>query len=103
MVEKSQIMSKMVDSNSSRESRRESSARGPWSFVPTPFTSVAPYWRSASWGERITHFFASWSPRTDRVLIFFTALVSWMFFTPALDRCKDFSADWMFEVWLDEF
>ncbi len=41
-----------------------------------------------------------WFPLTERLIILLVAMISSVFFHPALERCRDFSFDWMAQIYL---
>ena len=88
-----------ANSTTSSDSTSGNKRRG-WHFQPEPFVACAPYYE---WplrpGEMLKHFASSWSPATDRVLILGVATLTWLFFTPALERCKELTWDWVLEIW----
>ena len=54
-------------------------------------------------GKSLRYLVSSWSLLGVRVYVLAVALLSWFYFAPALERCAEFSADWMAQIWLRNF
>ena len=51
-------------------------------------------------GQSLRHLASSWSLLGVRVYVVAVSLLSWFYFAPVLERCREFSADWMAQIWL---
>jgi len=81
-----------------------SNKRKIWHFTPQLPIKMAPYY---DWPMRpiaaILYLLKSWNPIGMRFLFLIAAFAIWHWFTPDLSRTANFSADWIFEVWLRNF
>ena len=75
-----------------------------WNYTPALPIRIAPYW---DWPMRpmasILYLLKSWNPVAMRCLFLFAAIVTWIWFTPDINRAKSLEMDWIFEVWLRNF
>lgn len=84
-----------------QETSNAKSPRSAWNHNPQLPISLAPYFDwpprpgvTARWLARM------WFPITEWVIILCIATLTWFYFTPALERCREFALDWMAEVYL---
>jgi len=54
-------------------------------------------------GPSLRYALSAWSPIGIRFPFVVTAIVSWLYFSPALERCREFGIDWMAQIWLRNF
>lgn len=82
----------------------KNSQNGSWSYQPDLNTQLPPYYR---WPPNVfkilLHMAKSWSLLDVRIHVLGFSVLVWHFFSPALERCKEFSADWIIEIWLRHF
>lgn len=75
-----------------------------WDYQPDLNTQLPPYYR---WPPNVLltlrHMAKSWSLLDVRIYVLGLSLLVWRFFSPALERCNNFSADWIIEIWLRHF
>ncbi|MDH3450550.1 MAG: sterol desaturase family protein [Gammaproteobacteria bacterium] len=75
-----------------------------WHYRPDLSDQMAPFFR---WpppaGKSLRYLVSSWSLLGARVYVLAVALLSWFYFAPALERCAEFSADWIAQIWLRNF
>jgi len=43
---------------------------------------------------------SSWLPVSDKLLIAGVSVLTWLYLTPALERCREFGIDWILEIYL---
>lgn len=76
------------------------SRRG-WIHTPPLPLQVAPYW---DWPLKplasLRYLATSWNPKAQRFFFLLMALIAWTWFTPDLERAREISFDWIFEIWL---
>ncbi len=79
----------------SREPRAE------WNHHPVLPIGIAPYFNWPPEPARIVKWLAGvWFPVTERGLIVCLSVLTWFYFTPALERCRDLAIDWVFEIYI---
>ena len=77
------------------------SARKIWNFTPDLPISPAPYWHwPAKPVAAMLYLLKSWNPVGMRCLFLLGAIVTWVFFTPDLERAETLAFGWIAEVWL---
>ncbi len=85
-----------VQASSGKRSRRRA-----WHYTPELPVVQAPYFeRPFSLGASVGYLFDVWRPFNQRFLILMIALVAWSWFTPSLERAREFQLDWMLEIGL---
>ena len=42
----------------------------------------------------------SWGLLGARIYVLGISILCWFYFAPALERCREFSADWIAQIWL---
>jgi len=76
-------------------------ARKVWHYIPQTPLAQAPYFELPfSLGESLKYLFNVWRPFNQRFLILLLAIAAWTWFTPSLERAKEFQLDWMLEIGL---
>jgi len=45
----------------------------------------------------------SWGLLSVRIYVLGLSLLTWFYLTPAIERCREFSADWIVQIWLSNF
>ncbi len=84
------------ESTPSESSRRKS----PWHFTPSLPIQSSPYFRWPMDIRAIARWMIKgWFPLTERTIILLLAIVSAVFFHPALEQCVEFSAGWMAQIY----
>ena len=78
------------------------SARPRWHFQPQDLDAqIAPYYHwPPKFGPALRYIAASWGPGGIRVYLLGLALLTWAYFAPTLERCREFGIDWMAQIWL---
>jgi len=77
------------------------SARRAWHYTPELPVTQAPYFeRPFSFGASLRYLFDLWRPFNQRFLILMVAIVAWSWFTPSLERAREFKLGWMLEIGL---
>ena len=72
-----------------------------WNFRPDLSDQFAPYFRwPPNVGGSLRYLVGSGSFLGARVYVLGIAMLSWYFFAPELERCQEFSADWIAQIWL---
>ncbi len=75
-----------------------------WNYTPALPLRLAPYWE---WPLRplasVLWLLKSWNPVAMRCLMLLAAIVTWLWFTPDIERAKTVQFGWVFEVWLRNF
>ncbi len=75
--------------------------RNAWHYTPPLPLETSPYFRWPPDPRAIVAWFIrGWLPLTERTVILVLSLLSWIFFSPALERCREFAPDWMAEIYL---
>lgn len=72
-----------------------------WNFRPDLSGQIAPYY---AWpprlGASLRYVAESWSLLGARIYVLGISILCWYYFSPALERCRDFSVDWIAQIWL---
>ena len=72
-----------------------------WNYTPTLPIGTSPYFR---WPPNIVAIlkwmFGGWFPLSERLIILLISVLCWAYLQPALDRCKEFSMDWIAQVYV---
>ena len=77
-----------------------SSFRG-WNYVPAVPIETSPLFTKPLKFINIFRWFVrGWFPLSANLLVLGLALVSWLFFHPALERCAQFEAAWIAQIFL---
>ncbi|MCP5083023.1 MAG: sterol desaturase family protein [Alphaproteobacteria bacterium] len=75
--------------------------RSDWNHSPKLPIHIAPYFNWPPEPARVMAWLArAWFPITERAVVLAIALVTWFYLTPALERCREFAAGWIAEVYL---
>ena len=89
-------MTARTDAGSSARGGAAKPAKSPWNYVPPLPLRTSPYF---SWPPNplaiLKWLVRGWSPLSERSIILALALISWLFFHPELERCREFSIDWV--------
>ena len=77
-------------------------ARAPrWHFSPSVPIAVSPlFTRPFDPLAAFKWFLRGWLPVTENLLVLVLAILSWTFFHPALEQCREFAIDWIALIWL---
>ena len=84
----------------------ETTARPPekrrkWHFTPQLPVKQAPYFETPfDLGASLKHLYNLWRPFNQRFLILLLAIAAWTWFTPSLERAREFRFDWILEIGL---
>ncbi len=91
-----------ASSNEPRQSGPTSKrSRGTWHYTPPLPLGASPYFRWPPDGIAILKWvLRGWFPLSERLIILVISILSWAYLHPALDRCREFSLDWIAEVYL---
>ena len=80
-------------------SKEKTSRRGPWHFTPALPIRQAPYFeRPLNLRESMVYLGQIWRPFSQRFLLLMLAIACWLWFTPSLERAREFNPDWMLEI-----
>ena len=75
--------------------------KGRWNYRPDLSDQIAPYY---SWpprvGPTLRYMASSWGLLGVRIYVLGISILSWYYLSPALERCREFSADWIAQIWL---
>ena len=75
-----------------------------WNYHPNLPIQTAPYF---NWPPQPLVTFKwllnLWLPITERGLITILSIFTWIYFSPSLNRCHNFSLDWIAEIYLRNF
>lgn len=75
-----------------------------WNYTPALPLRTAPYW---DWPLRpfaaLFYLLKSWNPVAMRCFFLLCAIGAWAWFTPDMERTRELSFGWIFEVWLRNF
>ena len=75
--------------------------RQSWHFTPDLPLRQAPYFESPlSIRDSLLYLLNVWRPFNLRFLLLTLAVVSWVWFTPSLERAQEFRLDWILEIGL---
>ena len=82
-----------VDPKPTRKSR--------WHFTPELPIKQAPYFeRPFKLADSLIYLLNVWRPFGLRFLLLLLAIAAWAWFTPSLERARDFHVDWILEIGL---
>jgi lathosterol oxidase len=85
------------DSSQSKKRKR----RRTWHFTPELPVKQAPYFeRPFNLVDSLKYLFNIWRPFNQRLLLLLLAIAAWTWFTPSLERTREFRLDWMLEIGL---
>ena len=94
----------MADSHSGDTSIRARATRGAggaWNWHSTIPIADSPI---AAWPLKPLIFFKSlargWLPISDKLIVVSLSVLTWFFFSPALERCREFEVDWIAQIYL---
>ncbi len=80
---------------------REPSRRPAWHYTPALPLATSPYFRWPPDPVAVARWIIGrWLPLSERLIILLLAILSWVFFHPALERCREFSPDWIAQIYL---
>ena len=72
-----------------------------WHYRPNLGEQMAPYYRMPpDFGRSLRYLVDSWGLLGARIYVLGVSVLTWFLFSPALERCVEFSADWMAQIWL---
>lgn len=73
----------------------------PWHYTPTLPLLVSPYFR---WPPDVVAvlkwIFRGWFPISERLIVLLLSILSWAYFHPALERCREFAPGWIAQIYL---
>ena len=76
-------------------------AKSRWNFRPDLTDQIAPYFR---WPPDIPgslrYMAGAWSFLGARIYVLGLSIVTWFYFSPALERCRELSFDWIAQIWV---
>ncbi len=95
MTDRSIVADEPVAAKTGRAKRRV------WHFTPALPVRQAPYFeRPFSLRDSLKYLFDIWRPFNQRFLLLLLAIAAWTWFTPSLERAREFRLDWMLEIGL---
>ncbi len=72
-----------------------------WHYIPPLPLHASPYF---SWPPRpvacVKWILRGWLPLSERLVILVLSILSWLYFHPALERCREFAPDWIAQIYL---
>ena len=75
--------------------------RRTWHYTPELPLRQAPYFEwPPSLGASLKYLFHIWRPFNQRFLLLALAIALWTWFTPSLERAREFRLDWILEIGL---
>ena len=75
--------------------------RRTWNYTPGLPLRQAPYFEKPfRLGDSLRYLVEIWRPFNQRFLLLLLAIAVWVWFTPALERAREFRLDWMLEIGL---
>ncbi len=81
--------------------QRANARRRTWHFTPELPVRQAPYFeRPFSLVDSLKYLFEVWRPFNQRFLLLLLAIAAWTWFTPSLERAREFRLDWILEIGL---
>ena len=91
--------SSVPDANEALTPKR--AKRRSWHFTPALPVKQAPYFeRPFNFGESLKYLLNIWRPFNQRFLLLVLAIAAWTWFTPSLERAREFRLDWILEIGL---
>lgn len=73
----------------------------PWHYTPPLPLQVSPYFRwPPDAGAVLKWIFDGWFPLSERLIVLLLSILCWVYFHPALERCREFGLDWMAQIYL---
>lgn len=73
----------------------------PWHYTPPLPLAASPYFRWPPIPVAIVKWIVrGWFPLSERLLILVLSILSWAFFHPAIERCREFAPDWIAQIYL---
>ena len=88
-------------SHTTEQSYRPNESIQTWNFTPSLPDTLAPYYnRPFNLINSVKYLFSTWRPSGLRFLLLLLAIACWVWFTPSLERAKEFQLDWMLEIGL---
>ncbi len=89
--------STIANTAESQEARR--AKRRTWHFTPELPLKQAPYFESPfSLSDSLMYLYKVWRPFNQRFFLLMLAIAVWTWFTPAIERAREFQLDWMMEI-----
>lgn len=80
---------------------KPSRSKTPWHYTPSLPIKPSPYFRWPPDVLAIVKWMVGgWFPISERLIILLLAILSAMFFQPALERCVNLSFDWIAQIYL---
>lgn len=94
----------MSDTNTQLNTPTPSRGKDPWHFKPDVPVGVSPYFQ---WPPNIAStlkwMISGWFPVSERLIILGLAIISSLFFHPALERSREFNIDWVSQIFVRNF
>jgi sterol desaturase/sphingolipid hydroxylase (fatty acid hydroxylase superfamily) len=76
-------------------------SRRAWHYTPELPVAQAPYFELPfSFRASLRYLYEIWRPFNQRFLLLLLAIAVWTWFTPSLERAREFRLDWMLEIGL---
>jgi lathosterol oxidase len=84
--------------------QHSSRGRNPWHYTPALPIKASPYFRWPPDVSAIARWMISgWFPLSERLVILLLAILSSIAFHPALERCVEYSFDWIAQIYIRNF
>jgi len=86
--------------NRTMTAAKQPSSRRKWHYQPVLDEQLAPFYH---WPPRLLpalrYIAASWGPLSIRFWILGFSIFTWFYLSPSLERCREFSFDWIAQIW----
>lgn len=70
-----------------------------WHYSPEVPVLVSPLFRQPfSFWAALKWFIGGWFPLSERLIILLLSILSWFYFHPSLERCREFQFDWIAQI-----
>jgi lathosterol oxidase len=76
------------------------SRKKPWHYTPPLPLRTSPYFRWPLNPVAILKWVLNgWFPLSERLIVLLLSILSWAYFHPALERCREFAPDWIAQIY----
>jgi len=84
-----------------RPGAKQPKSKKTWHYTPSLPLRVSPYFRWPPDAVAVLKWiFRGWFPVSERLIVLLLSILSWVYFHPALERCREFALDWMAQIYL---
>ena len=90
-----------LPSEAQPSAKERKSRKKPWHYTPPLPLQVSPYFRWPPDALAVLKWiFRGWFPVSERLIVLLLAILSWAYFHPELEHCREFALDWMAQIYL---